>query len=147
MSITLAQAIKNAIVAEHAAQKFYLQLAARCASKKTHKLLTYLAGKERGHATKLEGVANRLVAGQLPERAELPVQGIEGAPPEASAEGLGVAEALTLAIDAEDRAALYYQALASTATGEVAIFFEHLVKEEKNHAATLRALLAEVRLP
>lgn len=147
MSMTLAQAIKNAIAAEHEAEKLYLQLAARCADEKTRKVLTYLAGKERGHATSLEGVANRLVAGQLPEQAELPAHGIESAKVEASAEELGVAEALALAINAESNALLYYKALASTVTGEVAIFFEHLVKEEEDHAATLQALLAEVRLP
>ena len=141
MSITLAQAMKNAIAAEHAAEKFYLGLAESCADEKGRALLRDIAAQERGHATGLEALAQRLVDGQLPERADALVRGIETTPGAVGAEGLGLTEALELAIDAENSAILYYDALASTSTGDAAAFFERMGKEEESHAAAIRALL------
>lgn len=143
MSIALAQAIKNAIAAEHAAEQFYLCLADGCADEKGRKLLREIAAQERGHAAGLEDMAARLVAGKLPERADALVQGIETAPAGASAEGLNFVEALELAIEAENSAILYYDALASTSTGDASKFFEHMGKEEEGHAASIRALLEQ----
>jgi rubrerythrin len=145
MSITLAQAIGNAIAAEQAAEKFYLSLAARCADEQGRKVITEIAAQERDHAARLEGVAARLLAGQLPEHADAFVHHIESAPIGASPEGLGLEDALEIAIDAENNSILYYDALASTATGEAAIFFDHVGKEEEAHAAAVRGLLAKVR--
>ena len=145
MSITLAQAIKNAIVAENAAEQFYLRLAQTCADEKGRALLRDIAAQEQGHASALEGVAVRLAAGQLPERADALVNRIESAPIGYNPEGLDLADALEIAVDAENSAILYYDALAATATGEAALFFEHMGKEEQAHAAAIRALLAEVR--
>jgi rubrerythrin len=142
MSITLAQAIKNAIAAEHAAEKFYLRLAAGCADEKGRKLLTDIAAQERGHAATLEALAAKLVAGKLPERADDLVHGIETAPAGADSENLGLVEALEIAVDAENSAILYYDALATTSTGEASVFFERMGKEEEGHAAAIRALLA-----
>jgi len=143
MSITLAQAIKNAIAAEHAAEKFYIRLAAGCADEKGRKILTDIAAQERGHAATLEALAAQLVAGKLPERADALVHGIETAPAGAESENLGLAEALEIAIDAENSAILYYDALATTSTGEASAFFERMGKEEEGHAAAIRAMLAE----
>jgi rubrerythrin len=142
MSITLAQAIKNAIAAEHAAEKFYLGLAESCADDKGRALLRDIAAQERGHAAVLEDLARRLVDGQLPERADALVRGIESAPGAVGAEGLAWAEALELAIDAENSAILYYDALATTSTGDASAFFAQMGKEEEGHAAAIRALLA-----
>ncbi len=142
MSISLAQAIKNAIAAEHAAEQFYLRLAEGCADEKGRAILRDIAAQERGHAAGLESMAARLLAGQLPERADELVRGIETAPAGASAEGLGFVEALEIAIEAENSAILYYDALATTSTGDASQFFEHMGKEEEGHAASIRALLA-----
>jgi rubrerythrin len=144
MSITRAQAIKNAIAAEHAAEKFYLGMVAGCADDKGRAILTDIAAQERQHAAALEEVAGRLVAGQLPERADALVRGIESSPAGASPEGLSLVEALEIAVDAENSAILYYDALASTASGEAASFFEHMGKEEEAHAAAIRLLLQEM---
>jgi rubrerythrin len=141
MSITLAQAIKNAIAAEQAAEQFYLRLAESCADEKGRAMLRDIAGQERGHAAALEGMAARLVAGQLPERADALVRGIESAPAGTDAEGLGLLEALEIAVDAEHSAILYYDALAATAGGEAALFFEAMGKEEACHAEAIAALL------
>jgi len=144
MSITLAQAIRNAIAAEHAAEKFYLGLVAGCSDDKGRAILSNIAAQERQHAATLEEVAVRLVAGQLPERADALVRGIETSPAGASPEGLSLAEALEIAVDAENSAILYYDALASTASGEAATFFEHMGKEEEAHAEAIRLLLANM---
>ncbi len=143
MPITLAQAIRNAIAAEHAAEKFYLRLAAGCGEAKGRKLLMDIAAQERNHAATLEALATKLVAGQLPERADALVQGIETAPAGSEAEGLSLAAALEIAVDAENSAILYYDALATTATGEAATFFERMGKEEEAHADAIRALLVQ----
>jgi rubrerythrin len=143
MSITLAQAIKNAIAAEHAAEKFYLRLAAGCADEPGRKLLADIAAQERGHAATLEALAAKLVDGNLPERADTLVHGIETAPAGGDAEGLGLTQALEIAVEAENSAILYYDALASTSTGEAAAFFERMGKEEEGHAAAIRALLTQ----
>jgi len=142
MSITLAQAIRNAIAAEQAAEQFYLRLAQACAEQDGRAVLREIAAQERAHAAGLESVAARLVAGQLPERPDTLVSGIESAPAATNAAGLGLAEALEIAVDAENSAILYYDALAATATGEAAIFFEQMRKEEARHAAAVLALLA-----
>ena len=141
MSITLAQAMKNAIAAEHAAEQFYLGLAESCADEKGRALLRDIAAQERSHAAGLEAMAQRLVNGQLPERADALVRGIETTPGAVGAEGLGLTEALELAIDAENSAILYYDALATTSTGDASAFFERMGKEEEGHAAAIRALL------
>jgi rubrerythrin len=144
MSITLGQAIKNAIAAEHAAEQFYLRLADGCVDEKGRAILRDIAAQERGHAATLEGLAAKLVAGQLPERADELVRGIETAPAGAGAEGLGFSAALQIAIEAENSAILYYDALATTSTGEASKFFEDMGKDEEGHAAAIRALLALV---
>ncbi|MBN2574531.1 MAG: ferritin family protein [Deltaproteobacteria bacterium] len=143
MSITLAQAIKNAIAAEQAAEKFYLRLAEGCAAEKGRKIFKDIAAQERNHAATLEALAAKLVAGQLPERADDLVDGIETAPAGAASENLKLIEALEIAIDAENSAILYYDALASTSTGEASAFFERMGEEEEGHAAAIRAMLAE----
>lgn len=143
MSITLAQAIKNAITAEHAAEKFYLRLAEGCDGEKGRAVLRGIAAQEQQHAAALEAMAARLVAGLLPERADALVQRIETTPAGASAEGLSLAEALEIAVDAENSAILYYDALATTSSGEASAFFERMGKEEEVHAVAIRDLLAK----
>jgi rubrerythrin len=143
MSITLAQAIKNAIAAEQSAERFYLRLAAGCAEDKGRAIFENIAAQERGHAATLEALAAKLVAGQLPERADALVHGIESAPAGTEAQGLDLIDALEIAIDAENSAILYYDALASTSTGEASAFFEQMGKEEEGHAAAIRTMLAE----
>jgi rubrerythrin len=142
MSISLAQAIKNAIAAEEAAEKFYLRLAAECAQERDRDILKGIAAQERNHAVTLQTLAAKLVAGKLPERADDLIRGIETVPTSGEPENLRLAEALELAIDAENSAILYYDALASTSTGEASAFFNQMSQEEESHAAAIRSLLA-----
>ena len=141
MSITLAQAIKNAIAAEQSAEKFYLRLAEGCPDDNGRNILVSIAAQERGHAATLEKLASQLVAGQLPERADALIDGIETAPAGEEPHNLELTQALEIAIDAENSAILYYDALASTSTGEAAAFFAQMGKEEEGHADAIRAML------
>jgi rubrerythrin len=144
MAITLAQAIKNAIAAEHSAEKFYLRLAESVSDEKGRRILVDIARQERGHAATLEALAAKLVAGGLPERADALVHGIETAPAGDESEDLELSEALEIAMDAENSAILYYEALAATSSGEASTFFEQMGKEEEGHATSIRAMLADL---
>ena len=141
MAITLAQAIRNAIEGERAAEKFYLKLAAAAREDGARAVLRQLAREELEHAEGLALVARRLVDGALPERADMPVAGIEDAPALVGADGLEFAEALAIAVEAEESAALYYDGLASSCTGAVAEFFGNVRGMEERHAERVRALL------
>jgi rubrerythrin len=144
MSITLAQAIRNAIAAEQSAERFYLRLAEGCAGDRGREILAGIAAQERGHAATLERLAAQLVTGKLPERPDALVDGIETAPAGAEPDNLDLLHALEIAVDAENSAILYYDALASTSTGEASAFFAQMGKEEESHAEAIRAMLAEI---
>jgi rubrerythrin len=144
MSITLGQAIKNAIAAEESAEKFYLDLAAGCAEEKGRVIFERIAAEEREHAVTLQSLAAKLVAGQLPERADALVHGIETAPAGSNRSDLKLVEALEIAIDAENSAILYYDALASTSSGEASTFFSQMREEEEGHASSIRDMLAQI---
>jgi len=55
---------------------------------------------------------------------------------------LQLAEALEIALDAENSATLYYDALATSASGEAAVFFARMSQEEDGHARVIRGMLA-----
>jgi rubrerythrin len=57
MAITLAQAIRNAIAAEQAAEKFYLNMAQSAADEDVRRTLVGIATQEREHAAGLENMA------------------------------------------------------------------------------------------
>jgi rubrerythrin len=141
MPISLAEAIRNAIAAEQAAERFYQRLAALCADVKGREILTGIAAQEHAHAATLERLAAELVAGQLPEGPDALVQVIETAPLGDEAGSLDLAEALSIALDAENSAVLYYDALATTASGDAATFFARMGEEEAGHAASIRTML------
>ena len=141
MAITLAQAIRNAIAAEQAAEKFYLDMAKSAADQDVRRTLVGIAAQEREHATRLESVATALVQGNLPERADSPVNCIENSPAGAGAGGMDMQEALQFAIEAENSAILYYDALAGSCTGDASMFFEMVGKHEEAHAETIRGIL------
>jgi rubrerythrin len=142
MAITLAQAIRNAIAAEHAAEKFYLRLAEATKEQEARAILTGIAAQESAHAAGLQAMAAKLVEGKLPEKADALVHGIETAPAGSDAADLSLGQALEIAVDAENSAILYYDALASTSTGEASAFFARMGKEEEGHAAAIREMLA-----
>ena len=141
MAITLAQAIRNAIAAEQAAEKFYLSMAESAGSEDVRRILVAIAEQERGHATRLEEMAAALIKGVLPERADTLVKAIESSAAGAEAAGMDMRQALEFAIEAENSAILYYDALAGSCTGDASAFFELVGKQEEAHAEAIRGIL------
>ena len=141
MAITLAQAIRNAIAAEQAAEKFYLTMAQSAGDEGVRHTLVGIAAQEREHTTRLEEMAAALVQGALPERADALVNAIESSPAGAGAAGMDMQQALEFAIEAENSAILYYDALASSCTGDASAFFELVGKQEEAHAEAIRGIL------
>ncbi|HEY3355953.1 MAG TPA: ferritin family protein [Polyangia bacterium] len=139
--LTLGQALRNAVETELAAERYYRRLAAHTTDPDARLFLLGMADEEHEHAAELErfGVT---VAVELPGRADPNVHLGETAPGWAHHEGTTLDQALRIALEAENNAALYYDALAGTATGAVADFFRRLVANEEDHAARLRAMIA-----
>ena len=94
MAITLGQAIRNAIAAEQAAEKFYLTMAGSAGDESVRRALVGIAAQEREHATRLEAMAAALIQGDLPERADALVENIESSPAGARAVGMDMQRAL-----------------------------------------------------
>jgi len=141
MAITLAQAIRNAIAAEQAAEEFYLSMAESAGSEDVRRTLVDIAAQEQGHAMRLQDMAAALVQGDLPERADTLVNAIEISPAGAEAAGMDMQQALEFAIEAENSAILYYDALASSCTGDASAFFQLVGKQEEAHAEAIRGIL------
>lgn len=143
---TMAQAIRNAIEIERAAGRFYLQLLEKTKDPATRGFLQEMAQQEEDHAQRLEALGAKIEAGELPASPDDRVQGVETAPGWACSEEvmLDLRNALTIAIEAENSAALYYDAMADSAAGEVKKFFEDLVETENGHARMLTAKLSEL---
>lgn len=141
MGITLAQAIRNAIAAEQAAEKFYLTMAKSAADEDVRRTLVGIAAQEQEHAKRLQDMAAALVQGSLPERADALVNCIESSAAGAGAAGMDMQQALQFAIEAENSAILYYDALAGSCVGDASAFFEMVGKQEEAHAEAIRGIL------
>jgi rubrerythrin len=138
--ITLSQAIRNAVETELAAERFYHALAAKTSDPDARQFRLSMADEERDHAADLRMLARRLVD-DLPAEADRNVSFIEVAPGWAGHAGMTLAEALHVALEAEQNAALTYDALAGSAQGEVAGFLRGLVETEESHAERIRDAL------
>jgi rubrerythrin len=143
MAITLGQAIRNAIAAEQAAEEFYLAMAESAGDDDVRRVLVGIAAQEQEHATRLEAMAVALVLGDLPERADALVNTIEISPAGAASVGMDMQGALEFAIEAENSAILYYDALAGSCTGDASAFFERVRMQEEAHAEAIREILRQ----
>jgi rubrerythrin len=144
MAITLGQAIRNSIAAEQAAEEFYLAMAESAGDDDVRRVLVGIAAQEQEHATRLEAMAVALVLGDLPERADALVNTIEISPAGAASVGMDMQGALEFAIEAENSAILYYDALAGSCTGDASAFFEQVRMQEEAHADAIREILRQV---
>ncbi|MBW2730979.1 MAG: ferritin family protein [Deltaproteobacteria bacterium] len=139
--LTLAQAIRNAVEAERAAQRFYLDLVPKAANKEARELFQLMAEQEEEHAQSIERLGQRVARQELPANANDNIAGVETMPGWRHADQITIEEALDLAISAEHSAALYYDAIADYFTGEAQRFFQDLSTCEEKHAN----LLVEMR--
>ena len=142
MSRTLEQSLRNAIEVEKAAAAFYTRLAKRTQDEPTRAFFQEMAQQEEQHAASLEAVSKRLDAGDLPAFADDKVASVETAMGWEQLEGeMDLKTALAMAIEAENNAALYYDAMADFAQGEARELFRKLTSSEEHHAERLRKRL------
>ncbi len=138
MSMTLAQAVKNCIEIEHAAERYYRRLLQNAEDADVKAFFTDMAEQEAEHAALIAHLGEQLEAGELPQRADAKIKSVERAPGWDAAEDITLAEAVDIALEAENSAALYYDAMTDFTTGQVKDFFAQLARTEEQHAEKLR---------
>jgi len=147
-TVTLGQAVRDAITSERAAARFYDRLAREAArDQETRDFFVALAGIEGEHAAALEGFGERLETDEeLPQRAGDRVALVEVAPEWLLAGSRGrriaLGHAVELAIEQEACANRYYDALAAGGQGPVREFFRALARAEVGHGQELEELRA-----
>lgn len=138
--ITFNQAVRNAIEIERAAAAFYRKLESRARDEQTRAFFLKMARIEDQHAQTITEIGEQIAAGMLPAQGDGLIQAVETSPQWAMAEEIDYHQALDLAIEAENSAALYYDAMADFAQGDVAKLFKDLTQTELQHAKMLREL-------
>jgi rubrerythrin len=146
VTLTLAQAVRNAMEAERAAARFYQELADRADDARTRKFFQNMVEVERQHFSEVEEVGRQLVEGTIPVDPNTDVTVIETAPEWTQIDWIDIDEALQLALECEQRACLFYGALADHFPSPGAEFFRTLSGVEKEHARMLQAAIND-RLP
>ena len=141
--LSLAQAVRNAIEAERAAARFYRGLASRADDDAVRQFFLEMAAQEEAHAASIEQLGQKMQAGELPLAPDHDVRGVESAPGWSGVEQIEMDQALVLALEGEQHASLYYEAIGDSCTGEVASFFKELARNEDHHAEALQKLIAQ----
>ena len=141
MSVDAKQAIRNAVEAELAAERFYRLLADSTDHDDSRAFLEEMASQERDHAEAIKKMGAEVVDGPLPEHAVGKVEGIETLPEWRFVDGISHVDALQVALAAERQAALYYDAIAECFTGDVRKLFDDLSKAEEEHAQRIERLM------
>ena len=142
-ALTLAQALKNAIHAEQAAARFYDLLAQSTDDPEARRFLAEMAGQELAHARELAELASRTETGELPARPDERFELAETSPDWKYVDDLGYGAALRLALELEQHAAVFYDALAGSTDGPVRELFERLARVEETHAGAVERLLGD----
>lgn len=138
---TIEQALRNAIETERAAARFYSGLLPKAADEQTREFFQKMVKDEEAHAEAIERMGQRLGSKELPERPDHNIALVESCPGWGEVESIDLTQALTVAIEAENHAALFYDALADSVSGELALFFKDLTEMEIAHAKRLDAML------
>lgn len=140
MTLTVGQAVRNAVASERAAAQFYRALAALDLSPEVQGFFLDMAQQEDQHAQSIEVNGKRLVGGELPERADMAVPSVESAPEWLVVDSISKDSAVSLARENEYKAALFYDALADFCPEPEADFFRQLTKTELEHAKRLESV-------
>ncbi len=141
---SFAQAVRNCIDVELAAERFYRLLAESTDDAASTKFLNSLAAQEAEHAARIEALGKELDAGELPRYSDPGVESVETSPDWAFVDGIGYPDALALALQNEEHAALYYGALADGFDGVVSEFFTQLAQDEEQHIEAIQTRLARL---
>ncbi len=136
-TVTLGQAIRNAIAVEKGAKKFYDRLVHNSKDPEVQAFFENIASQEQEHVDWITEMAEKLDAGDLPQRPDSKVHGVERAPGWCDVDDIDLAEAVSLALEAENSAALYYDAMSDMTQGAARDLFLKLTKIEEQHAEVL----------
>jgi rubrerythrin len=136
--LTKAQAIRNAIGAEEAAARFYQTLANTMDDADVRSFFESMEKMESEHARAIDEKAKAMGVLDMPEQAEAHVEMVETAPGWVYQADLTLDQAVAVAIESENHAALYYDAMSGFFDGELAEFFTQMARTEEQHAVMLR---------
>lgn len=143
---TIEQAIRNAIETERAAAHFYQTLVPKATDGQTREFLEEMARQEVAHAEAIEEMGKRLTANELPIRPDFNIDLVETSPEWKNVESVNLVQALNIAVEAENHAALYYDAMADSFDGgEIREFFKKLMDTELQHAAKINGFLEQLQ--
>jgi len=149
--LTLEQAIRNAIEVEKSAARFYRLLGASTGDAEARKFLERMVKEEEAHAKAIEDMGRKLTSGEIPGQADDNMECVETMPDWAYTDDISFDQAIEIALDAENHAALYYSAIAdgfqgkAAELGKVAEFFGDLAKTEEQHVKNLEGMLEKKR--
>jgi rubrerythrin len=135
--VTWEQALRNAIAAERGAAHFYDRLRQRTRDGTARAFLARMVAVELAHAAKVEQLAADGGA-ELPAQSDSFAAKVETAPGWDWVEDMDLGEALAAALESENSAYLFYDALADVLTGEAKSIFVELANEEREHAELVR---------
>ncbi len=142
---TLEQAIRNAIEVERAAERFYRLLADSTTDDEAVQFLLKIAVQEMEHAKTIEEYGKKLTDSALPERPDDNVEVVETSPDWAYVDDMSLKEAMQVALENEQSAEMYYDALADSTEGDTAKFFKDIANLEAQHVSTVQKLIDSKR--
>lgn len=120
-----------------------MQLARNATDPEVQAFFENMAGQEQEHADWIQDVATQLEAGALPHQPDAKVHGVERAPGWCDVADIQLSEAVDLALEAENSAALYYDAMTDQTSGATRELFQKLSRIEEQHAEVLRSFRTE----
>ena len=138
--MTIDQAIRTAVEAERAAARFYARLVTVARDERARTFLRDMSEEEEEHAQAISRWGEELGAHHESAQPDPQAFIVETAPPWELADFIDLHQALEVAVECENHAALYYDAMSDRFHGDSAEFFKRLAQQELAHARRLREL-------
>jgi rubrerythrin len=138
---TLAQAVRNSVKAKRAAESFYRTLAAATKDIQARDFMNQTAMQESDHARVIERFGEGLATGSLSIGADWNVEAIETSPEWTYHQNITYEQALEIALENEQHAELFYDALADSVEGSVSVFFRNIAYAERDHFLRLKKVI------
>lgn len=138
--MTIEQAIRTAVEAERAAARFYTRLLTVARDERTRTFLRDMSEEEEEHAQAISRWGEELGASYMAAQPDPNAFTVETAPAWEQADFIDLPQALEVAVECENHAALYYDAMSDGFEDDSAEFFKRLAKQELAHARRLREL-------
>lgn len=140
-AFTVEQAIRNAIKAERAAEAFYRRLAETTEDARARELLLRMAEQENGHANAIEKLGAKLSPKDLSVGADWNVELIETSPEWDSGQSISFQQAMEIALENEQHAEMFYDAMADSMEGDTADFLRGISRTERDHYEQIKKII------